>query len=77
MSVDRDGQLVMLGHCDVGLGNNVVELWRYSSAQACIRCVRVTQRLPTCRHSSHLQRWVGGGPLTGRGMAAAAAWGGC
>lgn len=34
---DPDGKLVFFGHTDVGMLNNVVELWRYPSAQACIQ----------------------------------------
>lgn len=33
------GALVMFGYTDVGMLNHVVELWRYKSAQACIRWV--------------------------------------
>ena len=38
VKVDTEGKLVFFGHTDVGMLNNVVELWRYPSAQACIRC---------------------------------------
>jgi hypothetical protein len=40
IAADRDGRLVAFAHSDVGMLNNVVELWRYPSAAACIRCVR-------------------------------------
>jgi hypothetical protein len=31
------GQLVFFGYTDVGVLNTVTELWRYPSAQACVR----------------------------------------
>ena len=37
VSSDPEGRLVLFGHTDVGTLNQVVELWRYPSAQACIR----------------------------------------
>jgi hypothetical protein len=37
LAADKEGQLAMFGYTDVGTLNNVVELWRYPSAQACIR----------------------------------------
>jgi hypothetical protein len=38
VAADRDGLLVAFAHSDVGMLNQVVELWRYPSAAACIRC---------------------------------------
>jgi hypothetical protein len=39
IAADPEGRLVALAHSDVGILNNVMELWRYPSAAACIRCV--------------------------------------
>ncbi|WIA12449.1 hypothetical protein OEZ85_012484 [Tetradesmus obliquus] len=43
VAADRDGLLVAFAHSDVGVLNNVVELWRYPSAAACIKA-RVSAR---------------------------------
>ena len=37
VAADPEGRLVFFGHTDVGMLNNVVELWRYPSAQSCIK----------------------------------------
>ena len=37
ISADRDGLLVLMAYTEVGLLNNVMELWRYPSAAACIK----------------------------------------
>lgn len=37
VAADRDGLLVAFAHSDVGVLNQVVELWRFPSAAACIR----------------------------------------
>jgi hypothetical protein len=41
VGADWDGLLVAFGFTEVGVLNNVCELWRYPSAAACLRCVRV------------------------------------
>jgi hypothetical protein len=38
VAADRDGLLVAFAHSEIGVLNNVVELWRYPSAAACLRC---------------------------------------
>lgn len=38
MAADRAGRLVFFGFTEVGVLNNLVELWRYPSAQASVRC---------------------------------------
>ena len=45
IAADPTGRLVFFGFTDIGILNNVVELWRYPSAQASIKCV---ERLPLC-----------------------------
>ncbi|EFJ42285.1 hypothetical protein VOLCADRAFT_107330 [Volvox carteri f. nagariensis] len=37
VAADPEGRLVFFGYTDVGMLNNVVEIWRYPSAQACIK----------------------------------------
>ncbi|GLC46162.1 hypothetical protein PLESTB_001196400 [Pleodorina starrii] len=37
VEADPEGRLAFFGYTDVGMLNNVVEIWRYPSAQACIR----------------------------------------
>eukprot|EP00879_Flechtneria_rotunda_P023623 GHRR01024994.1.p1 GENE.GHRR01024994.1~~GHRR01024994.1.p1 ORF type:complete len:220 (+),score=50.15 GHRR01024994.1:747-1406(+) len=37
VAADKEGQLVAFAYSDVGVLNQVVELWRYPSAAACIR----------------------------------------
>lgn len=37
VAADQEGLLVAFAHSDVGVLNQVVELWRYPSAAACIR----------------------------------------
>ena len=37
VAADPEGRLVFFGHTDVAMLNNVVELWRYPSAQSCIK----------------------------------------
>jgi hypothetical protein len=39
IAADPAGRLVFFGFTDIGILNNVVELWRYPSAQASIRWV--------------------------------------
>ncbi|MEW5308019.1 MAG: hypothetical protein WDW38_000010 [Sanguina aurantia] len=41
-----DGQLVFFGHTDVGMLNNVSELWRYPSAQSCIKARVAARAVP-------------------------------
>jgi hypothetical protein len=41
VAADRDGLLVAFAHSEIGVLNNVVELWRYPSAAACLRCAGV------------------------------------
>jgi hypothetical protein len=40
VAADPDGALVAFAHSDVGVLNQVMELWRYPSAAACIRCAK-------------------------------------
>ncbi len=42
IAADPAGRLVFFGFTDIGALNNVVELWRYPSAQASIRCEALT-----------------------------------
>lgn len=37
VAADRDGLLVAFAYSEIGVLNNVVELWRYPSAAACLR----------------------------------------
>ena len=37
VAADPDGKLVAFAHSEVGMLNNVLELWRYPSAAACVR----------------------------------------
>lgn len=38
LAADKEGQLLFIGHTDVGVLNNVIELWRYpGGAGACIK----------------------------------------
>ncbi|KAL6755198.1 hypothetical protein V8C86DRAFT_2682474 [Haematococcus lacustris] len=46
VAADPEGQLVLFAHTDVGMLNNVVELWRYPSAQACIRARQAARAVP-------------------------------
>jgi hypothetical protein len=38
IAADPEGRLVTFAYSDVGTLNSVIELWRYPSAAACIRC---------------------------------------
>lgn len=48
---DPEGQLVFFGYTDVGMLNNVLELWRYPSAQACIRARQAARQAPIWRET--------------------------
>mmetsp|Transcript_32859 Transcript_32859/g.72584 ORF Transcript_32859/g.72584 Transcript_32859/m.72584 type:complete len:271 (-) Transcript_32859:35-847(-) len=48
---DPEGRLVFFGYTDVGMLNNVVELWRYPSAQACIRARQAARQVVTWRET--------------------------
>ena len=37
VAADAEGKLVAFAHSEVGMLNNVIELWRYPSAAACVR----------------------------------------
>lgn len=37
VAADRDGLLVAFAYSEIGVLNNVIELWRYPSAAACLR----------------------------------------
>jgi hypothetical protein len=37
VAADREGLLVAFAYSEIGVLNNVVELWRYPSAAACLR----------------------------------------
>lgn len=45
------GKLVFFGWSDVGLLNNVVELWRYESAASCIRARQAARKVPQWRET--------------------------
>lgn len=45
MEADQDGKMVFLAFSDVGTLNNVIELWKYSSAQACIDARQKSRRV--------------------------------
>lgn len=51
VAADRDGRLVLFAHSDVGLLNNVVELWRYPSAQGCIHARQAARGVPGWREA--------------------------
>ncbi|KAG1676124.1 hypothetical protein FOA52_004964 [Chlamydomonas sp. UWO 241] len=51
VAADPEGRLVFFGHTDVGTLNNVVELWRYPSAQACINARQAARKVPTWRET--------------------------
>ncbi|KAG2489369.1 hypothetical protein HYH03_012199 [Edaphochlamys debaryana] len=51
VKADPEGRLVFFGHTDVGMLNNVVELWRYPSAQACIRARQSARTVPQWRET--------------------------
>ncbi|KXZ48796.1 hypothetical protein GPECTOR_25g380 [Gonium pectorale] len=51
VAADPDGKLVFFGYTDVGMLNNVVELWRYPSAQACIRARQAARGVPEWRQA--------------------------
>ncbi|GAX80973.1 hypothetical protein CEUSTIGMA_g8408.t1 [Chlamydomonas eustigma] len=40
-----EGKLVFFGYSDVGMLNNVVELWRFPSAQSCIRARQASRKV--------------------------------
>eukprot|EP00200_Dunaliella_tertiolecta_P012987 CAMPEP_0202369310 /NCGR_PEP_ID=MMETSP1127-20130417/1172_1 /ASSEMBLY_ACC=CAM_ASM_000462 /TAXON_ID=3047 /ORGANISM="Dunaliella tertiolecta, Strain CCMP1320" /LENGTH=259 /DNA_ID=CAMNT_0048964931 /DNA_START=62 /DNA_END=841 /DNA_ORIENTATION=- len=46
-----NGNLAFFGYVDVGTLNNVVELWRYESAQACIRARQASRTVPAWRET--------------------------
>mmetsp|Transcript_9031 Transcript_9031/g.15687 ORF Transcript_9031/g.15687 Transcript_9031/m.15687 type:complete len:274 (+) Transcript_9031:3-824(+) len=46
VAADPEGQLVFFGHTDVGTLNNVLEVWRYPSAQQCIRARQAARGVP-------------------------------
>lgn len=37
VAADREGLLVAFAYSEIGVLNNVVELWRYPSAAACLK----------------------------------------
>ncbi|GFR52604.1 hypothetical protein Agub_g15202, partial [Astrephomene gubernaculifera] len=51
VAADPEGQLVFFGHTEVGMLNNVVELWRYPSAQACIQARQAAREVPQWREA--------------------------
>lgn len=46
-----EGRLVALAHSDVGVLNNVVELWRYPGAAACARARQASRGVPEWRET--------------------------
>ena len=48
IAADPAGRLVFFGFTDIGVLNNVVELWRYPSAQASIRCMAARRLVRAC-----------------------------
>jgi hypothetical protein len=51
VAVDKEGRLVFFGHTDVGTLNTVIELWRYPSADACIRARQAARAVPAWRET--------------------------
>jgi len=51
ISADRDGLLVLMAYTEVGLLNNVMELWRYPSAAACIKARQASRVVPKWRET--------------------------
>lgn len=49
IAADADGKLVAFAHSDVGVLNQVVELWRYPSAAACVRAREAARAVPKWR----------------------------
>ncbi|KAF8071348.1 NIPSNAP3A [Scenedesmus sp. PABB004] len=49
VAADADGRLVAFAHSDVGVLNQVVELWRYPSAAGCIRARESARKVPKWR----------------------------
>ena len=46
---DPQGELVHFAYTDVGVLNSVLELWRYPSAQACMRARQAAREVPAWR----------------------------
>ncbi|GIL49252.1 hypothetical protein Vafri_5380 [Volvox africanus] len=51
VTADPEGRLVFFGYTDVGMLNNVVEIWRYPSAQACIKARQAARTVPKWRET--------------------------
>ena len=51
IAVDTDGKLIFFGYTDVGMLNTVIELWRYPSAQACIKARQAARQVPIWRET--------------------------
>lgn len=51
IAADKEGQLVFIGNTDVGTLNNVIELWRYPSAAACIRGRQAARKVEKWRET--------------------------
>jgi hypothetical protein len=51
IAADPTGQLVHFGFTDVGTLNTVLELWRYPSAEACIRARQAARAVPAWREA--------------------------
>jgi hypothetical protein len=49
IAADPEGQLVWFGYSDVGVLNQVIELWRYPSAQACINARQAARKVQPWR----------------------------
>lgn len=51
VAADPAGQLVFFGSTEVGMLNNVIELWRYPSAQACHDARKASRAVPEWRET--------------------------
>ncbi|KAI7843861.1 hypothetical protein COHA_002412 [Chlorella ohadii] len=51
VAADPVGQLVFFGSTEVGMLNNVIELWRYPSAQACHDARKASRAVPEWRET--------------------------
>jgi hypothetical protein len=51
VAADTEGQLMFFGYTDVGILNKVIEIWRYPSAQACIKARQAARQVPEWREA--------------------------
>lgn len=53
MAVSPDTELVFFGFTDIGMLNNVIEIWRYPSAAACMLAREEARKVPAWRDTIH------------------------